>query len=129
MRVNDMARKARGVYNTHMVKTLKFAPELVPLILNGTKTVTWRLFDDKNLAPGDHLDFTDKATGKKFATAEITAIREKPLGDIDDHDFAEGHERYADRAAMVAEFRKYYGEMADENTRVKIIKFRIIIAS
>jgi len=34
------------------MKTLKFAPDLCAQILAGTKTSTWRLFDDKNLMGG-----------------------------------------------------------------------------
>jgi hypothetical protein len=34
------------------MKTLKFKPHLVEQILTGTKTSTWRLFDDKNIMGG-----------------------------------------------------------------------------
>ncbi len=34
------------------MKTLKFKPHLVAQILAGTKTSTWRLFDDKNITGG-----------------------------------------------------------------------------
>jgi hypothetical protein len=32
------------------MKTLKFYDNLIPLILSGEKTSTWRIFDDKNLS-------------------------------------------------------------------------------
>ena len=44
------------------MKTLKFTPELCGQILTGTKTSTWRLFDDKNLTVGDELTFVNKQT-------------------------------------------------------------------
>lgn len=40
-----------------MNKTLKFAPDLVPLVLSGKKDTTWRLWDDKNLTENDIVDF------------------------------------------------------------------------
>ena len=30
------------------MKILKFAPKLVPLVLSGEKTSTWRMFDEKD---------------------------------------------------------------------------------
>jgi len=44
------------------MKTLKFANNLVSLILSGEKTATWRLFDDKDLTKGDKVLFLDQET-------------------------------------------------------------------
>jgi len=44
------------------MKTLKFTPHLVEQILAGTKTSTWRLFDDKNIMGGDLPNFFNKET-------------------------------------------------------------------
>jgi hypothetical protein len=41
------------------MKTLKFRDYLVPLILSGSKTATWRLFDDKDLAKGDAIQLLE----------------------------------------------------------------------
>jgi len=106
------------------IKTLKFAHNLVEKILCGTKTVTWRLFDDKNLTAGDRLEFVDSDTGKKFAEAEIIKVREKKLGEVEENDF-EGHERYEDNNEMLRTYKRYYGERADWNTVVKIIEFKL----
>ena len=59
------------------IKTLKFKGYLVPKILDGSKIITWRLFDDKDLQVGDMLLFTNSASGKEFAKAEIVGVREK----------------------------------------------------
>ncbi len=48
------------------MKTLNFSDKLVPLVLSGAKTATWRLFDDKNLAIGDELIFKNKAAGADY---------------------------------------------------------------
>jgi hypothetical protein len=42
-------------------------PNLVPKVLTGEKTSTWRLFDDKNLTAGDDFLMINKKTGEKFA--------------------------------------------------------------
>ena len=75
------------------MKPLKFAENLVPLILSGEKTSTWRLFDEKDLKTGDRLIFINQANGKEFAKAEIVSIVKKILGEIKDSDFA-GHEKF-----------------------------------
>jgi len=107
------------------MKTLKFRPELAQLILDGKKTTTWRLFDDKDLQKGDELELVNKATFEPFAHAVIVTTVEKPLKDLTDADW-EGHERYASDAEMYAHYRVYYpGEEINPDTSVKIIHFRL----
>ena len=107
------------------MKTLKFAENLVPMILSGQKTATWRMFDEKRLAAGDELSFVDRSTGKCFAQARVTATREKPFGLIDETDFG-GHERYASREELIAVYRSYYGDRVEEHTPVLIVDFELI---
>lgn len=107
------------------IKTLKFKHHLVQQILDGTKTVTWRLFDDKNLQTGDILEMIDADTGKSFCQAMITKIKEKKLGEVEENDF-EGHERYASKEEMLGHYRGYYGEKVDRDTIIKMIDFKII---
>lgn len=59
------------------MKTLKFKPHLVPLILSGEKDSTWRLFDDKDLKEGDELQFINSKTDDVFGIAVILSTREK----------------------------------------------------
>ena len=59
------------------MKSLKFSPSLIPIILSGEKTSTWRLFDDKNLSTGDTLEFTNKETGAPFAHAIIVNVAQR----------------------------------------------------
>ncbi len=104
------------------MKTLKFKPHLVDQILAGTKTSTWRLFDDKDIKVGDVVDFVDKETGVVFGGATITDVVIRTLGTLTDADW-EGHERYGSKAAMYAEYRSYYGDRVTQDTEVKIIHF------
>jgi hypothetical protein len=79
------------IFRIMLMKTLKFEPHLIPLILNGQKTSTWRLFDDKNLAAGDQIDFINAETKEKFATAELTRVIEKQFSELT-YDDKQGHE-------------------------------------
>lgn len=107
------------------MKTLKFKSNLVPLILNRTKTVTWRMFDDKDLQASDMCEFVNSDTGVIFAHATITAIKEKKLGEVNDADFTEGHERYINQQDMVEHYRSYYGPVVDIESDIKIITFKL----
>ena len=104
------------------MKTLKFAPELCTQIVAGTKTSTWRLFDDKDLTVGDELIFVNKATLESFGTGEITHLYVKTLGTLKESDWI-GHERFASDEVMYATYRRYYGDTVSQYTEVKIIHF------
>ncbi len=104
------------------MKTLKFAPELCEQIIAGTKTSTWRLFDDKDLTVGDGLMFVNKQTLESFGTGEITQLYTKTLGTLEESDWI-GHERFASEEAMYATYRQYYGDSVSPDTEVKIIQF------
>jgi hypothetical protein len=104
------------------MKPLKFASNLVPKILSGDKTSTWRLFDDKDLQIGDQLEFINKETGEKFGNALITDLKIKTLGTLTDADWA-GHEKFNSEKEMYEAYKKYYGDKVDENSEVKIINF------
>lgn len=107
------------------MKTLKFTESLVPLILSGAKTATWRLFDDKHLQVGDELFLVNQKTGEEFAQAKITRVQEKELGTVAEADF-DGHERYENRDKMLETYRSYYGDQVNEKTLVKVIDFELL---
>ncbi|MEK7158391.1 MAG: ASCH domain-containing protein [Patescibacteria group bacterium] len=108
------------------MKTLKFKGNLVPKILDKSKTTTWRLFDDKNLQDDDLLILVNSDTCAKFAAAKITTVREKKLSEINETDFEEGHERYQNPKDMLENYRNYYGEQVNMNSKIKIVKFRVL---
>lgn len=110
---------------TPRMKTLKFTENLVPLVLSGAKTATWRLFDDKNLQVGDELSLINQKTGEEFAQAKITRVQEKELGAMTEADF-DGHERYENRDKMIETYRSYYGDQVNEKTAVKMIDFELL---
>lgn len=106
------------------MKTLKFAENLVPLVLSGEKTRTWRFFDEKNLQVGDVLSFLHNSTLEQFATAEIINIYEKKFGDINDEDLV-GHEKFASDEEMRDAYHGYCGGRLNSETTVRIIDFKL----
>ncbi len=109
------------------MKTIKFAGNLVELILDGSKTVTWRLFDEKDLREGDELEFVNRDNGEVFGYAKILWTKEKLIKDIDDSDYEAGHEKYKDTEELISKFGKYYEpKKVDGDTPIKIIKFEFI---
>ena len=104
------------------MKTLKFTPELCEQILEGSKTSTWRLFDDKDIRTNDDLAFVNKATGEIIGVAEVMAVKIKTLGTIEEEDW-EGHEQYGSVEEMLKAYRQYYGEGVSLETELKIINF------
>lgn len=104
------------------MKTLKFRPELVAKILSGEKTNTWRLFDEKDLQPGDEVEMVNWETHERFGTARLTSVKIKTLGTLAPEDFV-GHTTYPSDEAMYADFRKYYGDRVSADTEVKVIDF------
>lgn len=107
------------------MKTIKFHPKLVDLILEGNKTTTWRLWDDKNLSVGDEISFLDSYTKNEFAQAIIINVKETAFADMAEED-KEGHEKYSSEEQMYKILSSYYnGKIVNKNTKVKIIKFKL----
>ncbi len=107
------------------MKTVKFSPHLVPLVLSGEKTSTWRLFDDKDLKKGDELSLVNKESGQEFARAVIIETEEKRLADLTDDDFV-GHEKFESEEKMYEAYRGYYGNNVTPESIVKMIDFKLL---
>jgi len=104
---------------------LKFSENLVPLILSGEKTTTWRFFDEKNLKEGDEFILLNQVTGKEFAKAKVTKVYEKRFKDISDDDL-DGHEKYENRDKMLKTYQNYYGDKVNWEAMVKVIDYKLI---
>jgi hypothetical protein len=107
------------------MKQLKFSENLIPLILSGEKTTTWRFFDDKNLQVGDELSLIDAETGKEFAKAKITAVREKKFKDLEEID-TKNHEKFKDKKEMFETYNRYYDGKITWGTTIKVINYKLI---
>jgi hypothetical protein len=119
--VGSIPTPAASHFQTNMEISLKFAPHLVPKILSGVKTTTWRLFDDKNLKKKDELIFINKETGVGFGKAKIAKIVIKKIKDLTDDELKK-HE-YNSREEMIESHKKYYGDKVNDDSEVKIITF------
>jgi len=106
-------------------KTLKFASDLIPPVLSGEKTTTWRLWDDKDLRAGDQLLLLEFGQEKPFAKAIIIQVIEKTFADLADEDQV-GHESFASDDKMLETYSRYYKKPVDKNTKLKIINFALI---
>lgn len=88
-------------------KTLKFSPDLIPLILSGKKDSTWRLWDDKDLRGGDVITLIRRPELTPFAIAKVTSCIEKPLGELTKKD-KKGHEPFTSDEEMYRRYSDYY---------------------
>lgn len=97
----------------------------MPLVLSGEKTSTWRLFDDKNISVGDKVNLQEFVTNRSFGDAAIVEVVEKSFGDLTADD-KKGHESFKTDEEMYQTYSKYYKTRVNENTLLKIIRFRLI---
>jgi ribonuclease HI len=113
------------------MKQLKFNHNFAELILQGKKTATFRMYDDKDLSVDDRIELLDKvdpdrpATWKSIGTARIDAIVEKRLSAITEDDLREC-EQYSSREEMLAVYRRYYGSQVTVDMPVKVIRFSVL---
>ncbi len=107
------------------MKILKFRKRLSQLILCGEKTVTWRLFDDKNLQKGEVVSFMVWETGKKFANVKILEVTETTFAKLKKEDF-EGHEPFSSMDEVYDRFSLYYHRPIYPHTSVKILRFSLV---
>ena len=110
------------------MKKLKLDHELAQMVLDGRKTSTWRLYDDKDLTVNDQLQLIDKidpakpATWQVIGVARINRIIEKRMGDIAPEDY-DGHEPHESPEDRLRTYQGYYGDRVSWDTPVKIIHF------
>lgn len=108
------------------MKTLGFNEKLVSLILEGKKTITWRLFrHHEDLKVGNIIALENTQTKKIFGKAKIVSIKNKTMGNLTKKD-KESHEEFLSDKKMYNVFSKYYNQKVDSKTPVKIIKFKLI---
>src|SRR4030042_4850059 len=107
-----------------MNKKLHFSSPLVNLVLSGRKTVTWRLWDDKDLKVGDIVDCLESGTEKNFATFKIIKVNKKKMGKLTIND-KEGHEDFKNEKEMYRVYSNYYEREVTPDTLVKNYSLQI----
>lgn len=106
-------------------KTLKFRDFKAKWILEGKKTSSMRLFDEKDIKEGDDLDLINWNTGEKFVKVKVVKVIVKKISELLEDDF-KGHEKFENMEKMMESFRKYYGDKVNQDTIVKIIRFKLL---
>jgi len=112
------------------MKTLKFNHAEAQAILAGQKTVTWRLYDDKDLSVNDDIKIIDQAnhddpaSWKIIGHAKVTELVEKLLGDINARDMTA--QDITDKNQVLAKYQGYYGHRVNWGTVLKIVHFEFI---
>lgn len=107
------------------MKTLKFHKDLVPLVLDGSKSSTWRLLDDKNLSDGDEIELREFGEGTLFAKARIVNVAEKKFSELTDDDKSV-HESFESDEEMYRTYSQYYDRAVNSDTNLKIIRFELV---
>jgi hypothetical protein len=106
-------------------KTLKFSPDLVPLVLSDEKYLTWRLWDDKDLKEGDMVTLIRRPGLTAFAVAKITRCTKKLFGELTEED-KRGHEPFKTDVEMYETYTGYYKRKIGPETPLKVLKFEIL---
>lgn len=105
-------------------KSIGFAPNLVPLVQNGSKTLTYRLGDKYDyLRVGDVIGVRNSDTDEVFGMVEIvekgwTTFGELPTDRID-------HEIYGSKDEQKATFKKYYGKDLSDEDKILVLGFKL----
>jgi hypothetical protein len=104
--------------------SIGFASNLVPLVVEGLKTLTYRIGGKYDfLKIGDEIDVRDSSSDKVFARVKIiekdySTFAELPIDRA-------GHEVYSSKQEQHDTFVKYYGEVKNED-RILILGFTVI---
>jgi hypothetical protein len=107
------------------MKTLKFFDPLPELILKGVKIISWRVNDEKDIKAGDEVQLIRKNDLKEFAKAQITSVKETTFGKLSNED-KKGHEEFTSDEEMYATYSRYYGFPVKPETKLKVIRFKLI---
>jgi len=106
-------------------KSIGFASNLVPLIKDGTKTLTYRLGEKYDfLKVGDFIDVRDSEDDKVFAQVEITETSETLFKDLPID--RKGHEVYFSKDEQKETFKKYYGKDLKDEDKILVLGFKVI---
>ncbi len=98
------------------------------MIMQGQKSSTWRLYDDKDLSVDDQIKIIDKVDPDEptswvvIGEGVVTEVLQKKLGSVDQADM-NGHEPFTNLQQMLDVYRTYYGQRVTLDTPVKIVRF------
>lgn len=109
----------------HEKVILGFAEELVPLVKDGSKTLTYRLgLKYDFLQKGDTLLIEDSTTHHLFAEIEIISITKTSFIDLPID--RQGQECYSSKEEQRQTFERFYKRTVSDNDSVIIIEFKVL---
>ncbi|MFA6161641.1 MAG: ASCH domain-containing protein [Patescibacteria group bacterium] len=104
---------------------LGFAAELVPLVKDGSKTLTYRLGDKYGfLKNGDTILVKDSSTNQPFAEIEVANVSRTTFIDLPLD--GKEHEKYESKEKQRQVFEKMYKRPVADNETVVVIGFRVV---
>jgi len=104
--------------------SMGFAGNLVPLILDGTKTLTYRIGDEYDfLEIGDEIDVRDSSNENVFGKIKITEKSYTTFADLPIN--RNGHEVYKNKQEQRETFEKYYGQI-DDKDKMLVLGFSLV---
>lgn len=106
------------------MKQLKFSEPLPELVLNGKKDTTWRINDEKNISVDNELSLCYN-NGEEFAKAKIIWVKETTFENLIEEDY-KGHEKFNSEEEMYNTYSRYYNMEVTPDTKVKVIKFKLV---
>ena len=105
--------------------SIGFSPDLIPLILDGTKTTTYR-YGNKytDLEVGSKVYIRNSETNENIAIVELTdksivKFKDLPLN-------TKGHEEYVSREEQQTTFKKYYGKEIGDDENMLVLRFNVV---
>ncbi|OGD56970.1 hypothetical protein A2V71_03275 [Candidatus Berkelbacteria bacterium RBG_13_40_8] len=106
-------------------KYLKFDEDQVSKVLKGEISTTVRMFDEKDLKEGDHIVLIERESGEEFGRADVIFVYEKKFGEVEEQDL-NNHDVYESLMHMYEKYKDYYGDEVNDETPVKIIRFKLV---
>ncbi len=104
--------------------SIGFAANLVPLIKNGSKTLTYRIGNKYALLNvGDSISISNSSNNEIFADIEITeksytTFKDLPIDRV-------GHEIYESKQKQKETFEKYY-KTVNDNDKILVLGFKLL---
>jgi hypothetical protein len=114
-------------------RIITFSEPLPTLILSGKKTTTWRIdepvpvkraSDTDRIKVGDSLSLCYNSR-EEFVKAITTKVNHTIFSKLTDEDLSE-HEKFNSKKEMYKQFEKYYKIKVNDNTKVVVIKFKLL---
>jgi ribonuclease HI len=113
------------------MKQLKFNHNFAESIVDGTKTATFRVNDDKDIRVGDKIQLVDKVLGDHPTSwtipgeLKVVSIDMVPLNKLTKNQMSNA-ESFENLDEMLQTFRRFYGEHVMMDTPIMVLNFEFL---